>query len=136
MTTTVEPASRTRTWGIAFAVWSCGLAAFQLALALGAPWGAAAWGGANEGVLPTGLRVGSAVAVVVWLGIAGVAAGRLLGETGRRRTLLGAAIYGSVGIALNAASPSALERAVWVPGTVLGAGLAWMAWREARSGRR
>lgn len=129
----MDPASRTRTWGLAFAVWSCGLAAFQLALALGAPWGAAAWGGANAGVLPTRLRVGSAVAAVVWLGIAGAAAGRLLGETGRRRTLLGAAIYVSVGIALNAASPSAIERATWVPATAVGAGLAWMAWRETRA---
>lgn len=41
------------------------LVGFQLALALGVPWGAAAWGGAHEGVLPTGLRVASGVAGVV-----------------------------------------------------------------------
>jgi hypothetical protein len=41
------------------------LVGFQLALALGAPWGAAAWGGAHEGVLPTGLRVASGVVGVV-----------------------------------------------------------------------
>jgi len=37
---------------------------FQLALALGAPWGAAAWGGQHPGVLPTRLRVASAVVAV------------------------------------------------------------------------
>lgn len=35
---------------------------FQLALAFGAPAGAAAWGGTNPGVLPTRLRLASAVA--------------------------------------------------------------------------
>lgn len=40
---------------------------FQLALALGAPLGKAAWGGQNEGVLPTRLRIASAlVAIVVY----------------------------------------------------------------------
>ncbi len=38
------------------------LAVFQIALALGAPAGAASWGGAHPGVLPTRLRVASAVA--------------------------------------------------------------------------
>lgn len=38
---------------------------FQLALALGAPWGAAAWGGAHQGVLPKRLRMASAIAGVM-----------------------------------------------------------------------
>ena len=42
------------------------IAAFQLALALGAPLGRAAWGGAHER-LPSRLRVASAVAVGIWL---------------------------------------------------------------------
>jgi hypothetical protein len=37
---------------------------FQLALALGAPWGAAAWGGQYPGVLPARLRIASAVVAV------------------------------------------------------------------------
>lgn len=41
------------------------LVAFQLALALGAPWGHSAWGGAHQGVLPTRLRVASALAGLV-----------------------------------------------------------------------
>lgn len=38
---------------------------FQLGLALGAPWGAAAWGGRNPGVLPQPLRIASGVAALV-----------------------------------------------------------------------
>ena len=38
---------------------------FQAALALGAPLGAAAWGGRYPGVLPAGFRVASAVAAVL-----------------------------------------------------------------------
>lgn len=38
---------------------------FQIALALGAPLGSAAWGGRHDGVLPTRLRVASGVAAVV-----------------------------------------------------------------------
>jgi hypothetical protein len=41
------------------------ITAFQLALAFGAPWGAAAWGGQNPGVLPTRLRIASGVVAVV-----------------------------------------------------------------------
>lgn len=41
------------------------VAIFQVALALGAPWGEAAWGGSHHGVLPNGFRVASAVAGVV-----------------------------------------------------------------------
>jgi hypothetical protein len=42
------------------------IAAFQFALAAGAPLGRAAWGGASDR-LPTRLRVSSAVAVVIWV---------------------------------------------------------------------
>ena len=42
-----------------------GIALFQIALALGAPWGHAAWGGADAHLSPA-QRIGSAVAAVVW----------------------------------------------------------------------
>jgi hypothetical protein len=41
------------------------VAVFQIALALGAPFGAAAWGGQHDGVLPRRLRIASAVAGLV-----------------------------------------------------------------------
>lgn len=40
------------------------IALFQIGLALGAPWGRAAYGGNNPGVLPTRLRIISATAGV------------------------------------------------------------------------
>ncbi len=131
-TLSAAPTTRTGPWGVAFAVFACGVGLFQVALALGVPWGAAAWGGANAGVLPAGFRAASGVSALVWAGVAAVAAGRLLGPVGRRRLLLGVAAYSTLGIAMNAASPSGIERAVWVPATAVGAGLAWMAWRESR----
>jgi len=41
------------------------IAIFQAALALGAPWGEAAWGGQNLGVLPRNLRIASGIAAAV-----------------------------------------------------------------------
>lgn len=58
---------------IAAAVILVGVALFQLALALGAPWGSIAYGGRAptvEGVLSTRYRVASAAAVVVLLSAA------------------------------------------------------------------
>lgn len=49
------------------------VATFQLALALGAPYGKAAWGGTHDGVLPTRLRGASAfVGLVVYPAIIAV----------------------------------------------------------------
>ena len=56
----------TKPAAIGAAVGFAGLAVFQLFLAAGAPLGEAAWGGAAEGQLPPGLRVGSAISIVVY----------------------------------------------------------------------
>lgn len=53
-----------------------GLAAFQAALALGAPLARASWGGVHEGKLPKGLRIASGVAVGVHLLAALIVLGR------------------------------------------------------------
>lgn len=45
-------------------------AIFQLALALGAPWGAFAYGGQKKGALPGGFRVASVGAIVAYAVIA------------------------------------------------------------------
>jgi hypothetical protein len=61
-----RPSERaTRTAAVLAAVGFLGLALFQLALAAGAEWGHAAWGGASA-ELSSGQRIGSAVAVLVW----------------------------------------------------------------------
>ncbi len=61
--TTVHVAS------VVAAVLMLGVAVLQLALALGAPLGAYAWGGRVAGVLPGPLRVGSALSSVLLLGM-------------------------------------------------------------------
>ena len=38
---------------------------FQVGLALGAPWGRAAWGGSREGLLPRNLRIAGGFAALV-----------------------------------------------------------------------
>ena len=92
-----------------------GVAAFQVALAAGAPWGAAAWGGANPGVLPPGLRATSAGSALAHL-LLGVTVGSTLVPARRRRGVLtvvsGVMVLGAV---LNLVSPSGVERAVWTP---------------------
>ena len=52
------------------------IAAFQVALALGAPLGRAAWGGRHTGTLPARLRVASGVATAVWIIAAFIVLGR------------------------------------------------------------
>jgi len=52
------------------------IALFQAALALGAPLGRAAYGGVHDGQLPTGLRMASAFATIVWALAAMIVLGR------------------------------------------------------------
>jgi hypothetical protein len=110
------------------------LALFQLALALGAPWGAAAWGGGSEGVLPAHLRIASGFAAVLWGWAALVVAGKSLGVVGQRRVLLVLGVLSLVSLAMNLASPSALERGIWAPFALVMAVLSWVCWWRARVG--
>jgi hypothetical protein len=106
---------------VAAAVGFLGLAAFQGALALGAPLGAASWGGAYEGQLPMGLRIASGVAVGVYV----LAALIVLGRAGFRGVPLryGFLRWGTwvlvglmfVGALENFASSSVWERFGWGP---------------------
>jgi len=104
-----------------------GVATFQAALALGAPWGEAAYGGANTGVLPVEQRLSSAVAAPVYLALAGVAFGTVGTPTVRRRVLRTASVVIGGGALLNLASPSIVERLLWVPVTVVAAIALWKA---------
>lgn len=100
------------------------VAAFQLLLALGAPWGRAALGGANEGTLPPELRAVSSVSMAVFVAAAVVILGRA-GTWGDRFT--GAFRIGTWGLVailplgaiMNLASSSPWERFGWGPFTVL-----------------
>jgi hypothetical protein len=98
-----------------------GIAAFQVALALGAPFGRASWGGRHAGKLPAGLRVASAVAAVVWVLGALIVLARGGFEIGPIPD--GVARWGTwvlvgllpVGALMNLASSSRWERFLWGP---------------------
>jgi hypothetical protein len=97
------------------------LAAFQLALALGAPLGDIAWGGKYPGVLPMRLRVASAVAgLAIYPAIAAVVltAGGILGADWLpfdiTVVLWLLVVFFAIGAIVNALSPSPRER-IWSP---------------------
>lgn len=105
-----------RTAGRAAATLIGATALFQVGLAAGAPWGAAAWGGQPPGALTPQLRRASAVSALA-LGSLAVVAGApdMLDPGVRRRLLLGASGYFVLGTVMNAVSRSPVERAVWAP---------------------
>jgi hypothetical protein len=97
------------------------VAAFQLALALGAPYGRAAWGGAHGGVLPPRLRGASAfVGLVVYPGVIAVvlsASGLIDADLAPGRaavTMWVLATFFLLGAIANAVSRSRVER-WWAP---------------------
>jgi hypothetical protein len=122
-----------RSTGIAALLLS-GMAAFQIALAAGAPWGAAAWGGANPGVLPRGLRVSSAGSSLVYVLLAVAARSTLMPAQLRRRLLTVASGGMVVGTVMNLASKSNLERTLWTPVAAALAVVLWLA-RSDRASR-
>ena len=94
--------------------------AFQLALVAGAPWGELTMGGAFPGRLPPRMRfaaLGSAVLLAAFGAIVAARAGLALPgwERASRRLIWAVVAYAVVGVVLNAATPSAGERAVWLP---------------------
>ena len=94
--------------------------AFQLALVAGAPWGELTMGGAFPGRLPPRMRIaalGSAVLLAAFGAIVAARAGLALPrwERASRRLIWAVVAYAVVGVVLNAATPSAGERAVWLP---------------------
>lgn len=114
-----------------------GVSVFQLCLAAGAPWGAAAWGGAEPGRLSAELRVASGFASCFWLlaaltalARAGVATSPISYTFSRRGTWALTALL-AVGTVMNAASQSRWERFGWAP-VVLG--LAVLSLQLSRSG--
>jgi hypothetical protein len=94
--------------------------AFQLALALGAPWGEFAMGGAFTGVYPAGMRLLALLQGMVLAGVAMVVLSRagVVGSRWRGMSrwliwpVLGFAFVASV---LNLITPSAMERMIWAP---------------------
>ena len=109
---------------ILFAVVTAGVIAFQIALALGAPWGAYAMGGAFPGRYPPRLRVAAvaqavilaAIAVIV-LSTADVALPAIADSFPWLIWVV--VVLMALGVFLNAISRSAGERRIWVPVTAI-----------------
>jgi hypothetical protein len=105
---------------IVFAVVTAGVVAFQIALALGAPWGAYAMGGARPGRFSAPMRAG-ALGQALILALLAVA---VLAEAGLVLPTLSesfpwliwlAVVFSAVSVVLNAISRSAGERRLWLP---------------------
>ncbi len=105
------------------------VAVFQTLLALGTPWAAAAYGGANSGVLPDPLRASSAVTAVIYLALAAIAGTSWAPVRTRGHVMYGTSVLMVIGAVLNIASPSFIERIIWVPVTVV---LVIALWHAAR----
>lgn len=110
--------------GLAFAVVAVGVIGFQLALALGAPWGAYAMGGAFPGRFPPPIRVAAVVQAVV-IGLLALAvlsaAGLVLPDLAATLPWLVwvAVVVSALAVVLNSISRSAGERRIWVPVAVV-----------------
>ncbi len=113
-----------RAAAIGYAAISAGVVAFQIALALGAPWGSAAMGEAFPGQYPPAMHV----AAVFQAALIALIAGAVLSRAGvalprwsraSRWLVWIVAAFLAVGLVLNFATPSAAERAIWAPVTFL-----------------
>ena len=96
------------------------VAAFQVALAVGAPWGALAMGGRYPGVMPIEIRVAEVFQALLLGFFAAMVlsrAGVLLPRWSRvsRRVIWVVVGMSAMSVVLNLATPSALERAIWAP---------------------
>lgn len=139
-TATVEdgshgPAARTGRPAAVRAAWTAAallyaIAAFHVALALGAPWGELTQGGGTSGSLTTSGRIVAAVSCVLSI----VMAGAILGRVGRgpfrlRSPRVTAVLawsttaYAVVGVVLNLITRSTAERALWAPVSIVLLGL-------------
>ena len=114
---------------ITYAVVTTGVIVFQVALALGAPWGAYAMGGAFPGRFPPAMRV----AALVQAAILGVLAVVVLSDADLLLPALAdelpwliwvAVAVSMASVAMNAISRSAGERRIWCR-------WGWCWWRPA-----
>lgn len=102
---------------------TAGAVAFQLALALGAPWGSYAMGGRFPGKFPPAMRVAAVVQALVLSLIAGVVMVRadlLPGWPPVAGWLIWVVVaFSTVSLVLNTITPSAGERRIWMPVALL-----------------
>ena len=107
-----------------YAIISSGVAAFQIALAGGAPWGAFAMGGAFPGQFPPALRIAALIQAALLVGMAAVVLARadlILTRWSRvsRWLVWFVVAFAALSLVLNLITPSAGERAIWAPTALL-----------------
>lgn len=109
-----------------YALLCLGVVGFQFALIAGAPLGPWTQGGRHEGALPVSGRLLAAlsVPVLVFMGLAIVSAAGLAGGFWPRWTGWVALAVSGASCVLNWITPSARERAVWGPVTLIMVALA------------
>ena len=105
---------------LVFALITIAVVLFQIALALGAPWGRYAMGGRFSGRLPPAMRVAALVqaALLVVLAVIVLAdAGVLAADAARALPWLiwVPVIVSGIALVLNVITPSAGERRIWAP---------------------
>jgi hypothetical protein len=106
--------------GIVYTAATAVVVAFQIALALGAPWGAYAMGGAYPGQFPPALRIAALVQAGILIGLAGIVLARAgialkSWERVARWMVWVAVAFSAVSLLLNLITPSVGERMLWVP---------------------
>ena len=117
---TAVRAARTAAWIYA------GIIAFQLAVALGAPWGQFTQGGQHPGTLPASMRGVAAasafiIACLAMTVLAAVELGPLRTASARTRlwAMRATTAYAGVAVAVNIATRSSAERTVWAPVSIV-----------------
>ena len=116
----MTPDALTKVAAAVFCVLTVVVVVFQLALAAGAPWGAASMGGRFPGRYPPIMRLVCLVQILVLAAIATlvlVRAGLVLPEwrQGTRLPIWGVVTFCMIAVVLNLLTPSRLERLLWAP---------------------
>ena len=107
-----------------FALVTAAVVGFQVALALGAPWGAYAMGGAYSGRMPGPMRIAAIAQAAVLTGLAVVV---LSAAEVTAPNLVGQApwlvwvpvVFSAIAVVLNASTRSIGERRLWLPVTLV-----------------
>lgn len=100
------------------------VAAFQLCLALGLPWGSFAMGGAYPGVYPPEMRIAALVQIPLLALVGAVVLSRAglampsWAPASRWLIWLIVALFG-VAVILNLITPSEVERMIWAPVAII-----------------
>ena len=107
-----------------FAITTASVIAFQVALALGASWGAYAMGGAFPGTYPPLMRLSALAqaALLVLMALVVLSRAGLISQQWRdasRWLVWVVVVFSAVAISLNLVTPSAGERRIWAPVSVV-----------------